>query len=159
MKKKELPGFGISGKTILSATGAAFSKLDPRVEIKNPVMFVVWVGSLLCTIIAGVQWIAGLPPTSFTAQVIAWLWFTLLFANFAEGVAEAQGKARADSLRSMRNAITAHLLGGGGKTKDVKSSELRSGDLVVCETGDLIPGDGEVVEGVASVDESAITGE
>ena len=91
--------------------------------------------------------------------MIAWLWFTLLFANFAEGIAEAQGKARADSLRSMRNAITAHLARGRGKAKDVRSSELRSGDLVVCEAGDLIPGDGEVVEGVASVDESAITGE
>jgi K+-transporting ATPase ATPase B chain len=159
VKKKELPGFGISKKTILAATGAAFAKLDPRVEIKNPVMFIVWAGSLLCTIIAAAQWIGGISPSSFTVQVIAWLWFTLLFANFAEGIAEAQGKARADSLRSMRNAITAHLVNGGGKTKDVKSSELRSGDLVVCETGDLIPGDGEVVEGVASVDESAITGE
>jgi len=159
VKKKELPGFGISKKTILAATGAAFAKLDPRVEIKNPVMFIVWAGSLLCTIVAATQWIGGAHPSSFTVQVIAWLWFTLLFANFAEGIAEAQGKARADSLRSMRNAITAHLVNGGGKTKDVKSSELRSGDLVVCETGDLIPGDGEVVEGVASVDESAITGE
>ena len=159
MKKKELPGFGISKKTILSATLAAFAKLDPRVEVKNPVMFIVWAGSVLCTIVAAGQWIGGLPPSSFAVQVIIWLWFTLLFANFAEGIAEAQGKARADSLRSMRNAILAHLLGGGGNTKDVKSSELRSGDLVVCETGDLIPGDGEVVEGVASVDESAITGE
>ncbi len=159
MKKKALPGYGISRKTLLSAALAAFAKLDPRVEFKNPVMFTVWAGSLLCTIAAAAEWIGGLPPSSFAVQVIAWLWFTLLFANFAEGIAEAQGKARADSLRSMRNAITAHLFNGGEKTKDVKSSELRSGDLVVCETGDLIPGDGEVVEGVASVDESAITGE
>ncbi|MGA2546956.1 MAG: potassium-transporting ATPase subunit KdpB [Rectinemataceae bacterium] len=159
MKKNELPGYGISKKTLLSAAGAAFAKLDPRVEIRNPVMFIVWVGSLLCTIVAAAQWIGGVSPSSFVVQVIAWLWFTLLFANFAEGIAEAQGKARADSLRSMRNAILAHLLSDDGKTRDLRSSELRSGDLVVCETGDLIPGDGEVVEGVASVDESAITGE
>jgi potassium-transporting ATPase ATP-binding subunit len=158
-KKKKLPGYGISRKTLLSAAVAAFAKLDPRVEFKNPVMFIVWAGSLLCTIVAAIQWIGGTLPSSFVVQVIIWLWFTLLFANFAEGIAEAQGKARADSLRSMRNAILAHLLSGGGKTKDVPSSELRSGDLVVCEAGDLIPGDGEVVEGVASVDESAITGE
>ena len=159
MKKSEVPGFGISKKTLLAATGAAFTKLDPRVEIRNPVMFVVWAGSLLCTVIAGAEWIGGSPPSSFTLQVMAWLWFTLVFANFAEGIAEAQGKARADSLRSMRNAITAHLVSGAIRTRDVKSSELRSGDLVVCAAGDLIPGDGEVVEGVASVDESAITGE
>ncbi len=159
MKKDGKPGYGVSRRTILSAAGAAFAKLDPRVEIKNPVMFVVWAGSLLCTIVAAAQWIRGAPPSSFVVQVIAWLWFTLLFANFAEGIAEAQGKARADSLRSMRDAILAHLLSGGGRTEDVASSELRSGDLVVCEAGDLIPGDGEVVEGVASVDESAITGE
>jgi K+-transporting ATPase ATPase B chain len=159
VKKSELPGYGISRKTILSAAAAAFAKLDPRVEIRNPVMFIVWAGSLLCTLVAAGQWIGGLAPSSFTIQVILWLWFTLLFANFAEGIAEAQGKARADSLRSMRNAILARLLSGDGTTKEVRSSELRSGDRVVCEAGDLIPGDGEVVEGVASVDESAITGE
>jgi potassium-transporting ATPase ATP-binding subunit len=159
VKKKESPGYGISRTTVLSALGAAFAKLDPRVEFKNPVMFTVWAGSLLCTVVAAGQWIGGLAPSPFTVQVLLWLWFTLLFANFAEGIAEAQGKARADSLRSMRNAITAHLLGGGGTTRDVRSSELRSGDLVACQTGDLIPADGEVVEGVASVDESAITGE
>jgi len=159
VKKNEVPGYGITGKTILAATVAAFGKLDPRVEAKNPVMFIVWAGSLLCTLLAAVQWARGSAPSSFTVQVLLWLWFTLLFANFAEGVAEAQGKARADSLRSMRNAIGAHLVDAGGKIREVKSSELRSGDLVVCEAGDLIPGDGEVVEGVASVDESAITGE
>jgi potassium-transporting ATPase ATP-binding subunit len=159
MKKAALPGYGISGKTLLSAAAAAFAKLDPRVEMKNPVMFVVWAGSLLCTVIAAVEWIGGPPPASFAVQAILWLWFTLLFANFAEGVAEAQGKARADSLRSMRNSILARRLAPDGRTTEVPSSTLRSGDLVVCEAGDLIPGDGEVVEGVASVDESAITGE
>jgi potassium-transporting ATPase ATP-binding subunit len=157
--KKELPGYGISRKTLLSAAIAAFAKLDPRVEIKNPVMFIVWALSLLCTIVAAAQWIGGALPSSFVVQVILWLWFTLLFANFAEGVAEAQGKARADSLRALRNSILAHLVSGAGKARDLPSSELRTGDLVVCESGDLIPGDGEVVEGIASVDESAITGE
>jgi potassium-transporting ATPase ATP-binding subunit len=159
MDKGRSPGYGISRKTLLSAAGAAFAKLDPRVEIKNPVMFIVWAGALLCTVVAAAQWIGGDAPGPFAIQVIAWLWFTLLFANFAEGVAEAQGKARADSLRSMRNSISAHRVVGGGGTEDVPSSALRAGDLVVCEAGDLIPGDGEVVEGVASVDESAITGE
>jgi K+-transporting ATPase ATPase B chain len=159
VKKPGRPGYGISRKTLLAAAGAAFAKLDPRVEMKNPVMFVVWAGTLLCTIIAAAQWIGGLAPSPFAAQAIAWLWFTLLFANFAEGVAEAQGKARADSLRSMRNAITARLVDGSGLTREVRSSDLRAGDLVACAAGDLIPGDGEVVEGVASVDESAITGE
>ncbi len=156
MKKN---GYGISRKTLLSAAGAALRKLDPRVEIKNPVMFIVWVGTVLCTVFALVGWIGGKGVSPFVAQVLAWLWFTLVFANFAEGIAEAQGKARADSLRSMRDAVIAHLLDGNGKVKDLRSSELRAGDLVACEAGDLIPGDGEVVEGVASVDESAITGE
>jgi K+-transporting ATPase ATPase B chain len=159
VKKSQLPGFGINRATLLKAALAAFAKLDPRVEFKNPVMFIVWVGTLLCTLISAAAWIGGSAPGSFTAQVIAWLWFTLVFANFAEGVAEAQGKARADSLRSMRNAIVARVLGSDGKIAERRSSELRSGDLVVCEAGDLIPGDGEVVEGIASVDESAITGE
>ncbi len=158
-KRGRKPGYGISRKTLFSAAASAFAKLDPRVEIRNPVMFVVWVASVLCTVVAAAQWIGGSPPDSFVSQVIAWLWFTLVFANFAEGIAEAQGKARADSLRSMRNAITAHLLAADGRIKEVRSSELRRGDLVACEAGDLIPGDGEVVEGVASVDESAITGE
>jgi K+-transporting ATPase ATPase B chain len=148
---------------LLSAAGSAFAKLDPRVEAKNPVMFMVWVGTVLCTAMAVAEWAGigpkGPSPSLFQIQVIAWLWFTLLFANFAESIAEVQGKARADSLRAMRNAVTAHRLEGDGSTRDLPSSQLRSGDLVVCLAGDLIPGDGEVVEGVASVDESAITGE
>jgi potassium-transporting ATPase ATP-binding subunit len=154
-----LPGYGISRQTLLTAAGAAFTKLDPRVELKNPVMFIVWCGTALCTLISLIGALGGSLPSGFTLQVIAWLWFTLLFANFAEGIAEAQGKARADSLRSMRNKVIAHLLDKEGRTRDLASAELRAGDLVVCEAGDLIPGDGEVVEGVASVDESAITGE
>jgi len=159
MDRKRLPGYGISRETLAKAALAAFAKLDPRVELRNPVMFIVWCGTVLCTLVAAIAWLGGSAPSGFTAQVIAWLWFTLVFANFAEGVAEAQGKARADSLRSMRNKVLAHVLEKDGSTRELPSAQLRSGDLVVCVAGDLIPGDGEVVEGVASVDESAITGE
>jgi K+-transporting ATPase ATPase B chain len=144
---------------LLAALGAAFRKLDPRVEIRNPVMFMVWLGSLLCTAVAVAEALGGKAPSGFTIQIILWLWFTLVFANFAESVAEVQGKARADSLRKMRKAVAAHRRGPDGAMVDVPSVELRAGDEVVCEAGDLIPGDGEVVEGIASVDESAITGE
>jgi K+-transporting ATPase ATPase B chain len=146
-------------KILLSAARASFAKLDPRVEIRNPVMFVVWSGTVLCTALTAAAWLGGVPPSAFAAQALAWLWFTLIFANFAEGIAEAQGKARADSLRSMRDSISARLLAADGSESRVSSSTLRPGDLVACEAGDLIPADGEVVEGVASVDESAITGE
>jgi potassium-transporting ATPase ATP-binding subunit len=155
--------YGFTRKMLLAAAGMAFRKLDPRVEIRNPVMFVVWIGTALCTVIVAVQLAGGGKygpvPGSFEAQVIAWLWFTLVFANFAESVAEVQGKARADSLRAMRDTVVARRLLADGTTEPAAASKLRSGDLVVCEAGDFIPGDGEVVEGVASVDESAITGE
>jgi K+-transporting ATPase ATPase B chain len=143
------------GKAVL----AAFAKLDPRVEFRNPVMFIVWIGSTLCTILAALAWTSGKPPSSFTVQVIAWLWITLLFANFAESAAEVQGRARTDSLRGMRRTAIAKRLVKNGSVEEVPSGELRTGDLVVCVAGDMIPGDGEVIEGIASVDESAITGE
>ena len=139
----------------------SFRKLDPRHVWKNPVMFVVEVGSVLTTIL----WLrdrvlhpAGAAPGWFTLSVSLWLWFTVVFANFAEAVAEGRGKAQADSLRRMRREIKARKL-VGGREVSVDASALRKGDVVVVEAGQLIPGDGEIVEGIASVDESAITGE
>jgi len=152
---------GFTRAMIVEAIGAAFRKLDPRIEARNPVMFVVWAGTVASTAAALAHVIGGAEGSlvSFEAQVAAWLWTTLLFANFAEAAAEVQGKARADSLRGMRGSIVARKLQPDGLELSAKASELRKGDRVVCEAGDIIPGDGEVVEGVASVDESAITGE
>ncbi len=141
------------------ATGMAFRKLDPRGEIRNPVMFMVWIGSVFISLVFILDAFRGL-YNGFNLQIAIWLWFTVLFANFSESLAEIQGKARADSLRAMRTkTIARRLLNGSGREEKVPSIELRLGDRVVCETGDTIPGDGEVVEGIASVDESAITGE
>ena len=134
------------------AAKASFAKLAPQHVWKNPVMFVVWVGSILTTF-AFVRDHRG-----FTLAVSLWLWFTVVFANFAEAVAEGRGKAQAESLRKMRKQTDARKL-VDGKEETVAASSLRKGDLVLVEAGQLIPGDGEVVEGVASVDESAITGE
>ena len=133
---------------------AAFRKLDPREQWRNPVMFVVFLGSIVTTAITALDF------SSFNFQVTLWLWFTVLFANFAEAVAEGRGKAQADTLRKARTVTAARRLvpGGGGGEEKVSASELRKGDHVVCETGDVIPADGDVVEGIASVDESAITG-
>ncbi|MDC0712064.1 potassium-transporting ATPase subunit KdpB [Stigmatella sp. ncwal1] len=136
-------------------------KLDPRAVARNPVMFVVWAGSLLTTVLLVKEAVVpgeGAPPVWFTVSVTLWLWFTVLFANFAEAVAEGRGKAQAGALRKMRQDATARLW-VNGKEERVPAPSLKKGDTVVCEAGDLIPGDGEVVEGIASVDESAITGE
>jgi K+-transporting ATPase ATPase B chain len=132
----------------------SFKKLNPRDEIKNLVMFVVWVGSIWTTIILFLPHQCNL----FNVQICLWLWFTCLFANFAEAMAEGRGKAHADELRKMRTKTMARKLVNGKETS-VSSSELKIDDRVVCEAGDLVPGDGEVVEGIATVDESAITGE
>jgi potassium-transporting ATPase ATP-binding subunit len=154
---------------LVQATGDSLRKLAPRHVAKNPVMFVVEVGSVLTTAL----WIRDLVadarpgvPLWFTGAVTLWLWFTVLFANFAEAIAEGRGKAQADTLRKMRKETSARRLIDGkangktdGKEETVPASSLRKGDLVVVEAGMLIPGDGEIVEGVASVDESAITGE
>jgi potassium-transporting ATPase ATP-binding subunit len=136
----------------------SFTKLDPRRQLRNPVMFVVEVGSVITTII----FIAGLLRSGsnelFVGQITLWLWFTLVFANFAEALAEGRGKAQAASLRRARTDTIARRL-VGSKEEPVPSSQLRKGDLVVCEGGDIIPSDGTIIEGIASVDESAITGE
>jgi potassium-transporting ATPase ATP-binding subunit len=136
-------------------------KLDPRHQIRNPVMFVVEIGAVIATVGWLIQVFGGPPlgggdePAWFAFSIGFWLWLTVLFANFAEALAEGRGKAQADALRSMRTETVAHLRDGGEKP----ASELRRGDVVVVEAGETIPGDGTVIEGIASVDESAITGE
>ncbi|HTO71510.1 MAG TPA: potassium-transporting ATPase subunit KdpB [Myxococcota bacterium] len=138
----------------------SFKKLSPRLVAKNPVMFVVEVGSVLTTavLIRDLLGAASGVPIWFTANVTVWLWFTVVFANFAEAVAEGRGKAQASSLRRMRRDTSARRL-VNGREEEVSASVLRKGDLVVIEAGQLVPADGEIVEGIASVDESAITGE
>jgi K+-transporting ATPase ATPase B chain len=130
----------------------SFRKLAPRTQWENPVMFTVYVGAILCTVMLFRS------ANLFEIQLVAWLWFTVLFANFAEALAESRGKAQADALRSMRVTTPARRLDGKKETP-VSAGDLRPGDLVVCEAGDAVPSDGEIVEGIASVDESAITGE
>ena len=137
---------------LLPAVGESFRKFDPRVQWKNPVMFVVFLGSIISTVITASHF------TGFLLQLSLWLWFTVLFANFAEALAEGRGKAQAASLRAARTQSFARRLKGSQEEK-IPATELKVEDLVVCETGDVIPGDGEVVEGISSVDESAITGE
>jgi K+-transporting ATPase ATPase B chain len=155
IKKKSL----IDTAILSRAVADSFRKLNPRTMVKNPVMFVVEVGAALTAIqlIWNVAHHAG--QLGFGLQITLWLWFTVLFANFAEAMAEGRGKAQADTLRKARAETQAHRLRGDGATETVPSSTLRSGDIVVVTTGEFIPGDGEVIEGVASVDESAITGE
>jgi K+-transporting ATPase ATPase B chain len=157
---------------IRDAIPASFKKLDPRVQLKNPVMFVVEVGSVITTI-EFVRLLFTSPTASFNRTqltyetifvlaVAVWLWFTVVFANFAEAMAEGRGKAQAETLRRARTTTMAKRLLGrdrSSKFEEVAAPELRKGDLVLVEAGDAIPGDGDVVEGVASVDESAITGE
>ncbi|HTE44782.1 MAG TPA: potassium-transporting ATPase subunit KdpB [Gemmatimonadaceae bacterium] len=140
----------------------SFVKLDPRHMVRNPVMFVVLIGSVLTTASLVRDVVSGRGDIAFTLQIAVWLWFTVLFANFAEAMAEGRGKAQADTLRKSRTQTLAKRVSKPSDRKSTQSSpssELRKGDLVLCEPGDVIPGDGEVVEGVASVDESAITGE
>ena len=146
----------LSAPILQRAALESFVKLDPRVQWKNPVMFVVWVGSVLVT----AQWF--LAPAGFVLAVALWLWFTLVFANFAESVAEGRGKAQAAALRGTRRDVMAKKVARQDKREDytlVTGSSLRKGDLVVVQPGDTVPGDGEVIEGAATVDESAITGE
>ncbi len=143
----------------------SLKKFDPRALWKNPVMFVTALGAVATTVVLFRDLAAG-APTGFTAQITAWLWFTVLFANFAEAVAEGRGKAQADTLRKSRTHTTARRIrslptpGSAPAAEErVSAADLRRDDLVVCEAGDPIPADGDVIEGIASVDESAITGE
>lgn len=145
---------------LVPAIGASFRKLDPRLMVKNPVMFVVEVVALLTTILFARDLATGGSDLAFSFQIILWLWFTVLFANFAEAVAEGRGKAQAESLRRTRTETVAKLLTGtGGEIREVPGTSLKVGDVVLVEAGDVIPSDGEVIEGVASVNEAAITGE
>ncbi len=135
------------------AVGDSFGKLDPRLMARNPVMFVVEIGSVVTTLLAVRD------TDGFAGLVAVWLWFTVLFANFAEAVAEGRGKAQADTLRKTRSETMANVRQPDGTVVQVASTELKIGDLCVVGPGEVIPGDGDVVEGIASVDESAITGE
>jgi K+-transporting ATPase ATPase B chain len=143
------------GDIVRRAVGESFLKLDPRAMMKNPVMFVVEVGSVITTVLL----FTHTGALKFNLQITLWLWFTVLFANFAEAMAEGRGKAQAETLRKAKSETTAHRMTANGKIEDVPSSLLRAGDVVLVAAGQMIPGDGEVTEGVASVDESAITGE
>jgi K+-transporting ATPase ATPase B chain len=141
------------------ATKDSFRKLDPRLVAKNPVIFVVEVGAALTSVFVIKDAIVGAGGMLFGVQIALWLWFTVLFANFAEAMAEARGKAQADALRKTKTDTVARKFLPNGSFEMVPASKLRSSDVVYCEAGDLIPGDGEVIEGIASVDESVITGE
>jgi K+-transporting ATPase ATPase B chain len=141
------------------ATKDSFLKLNPLKLAKNPVMFVVEVGAALVTLFFLRDAIAGRGLLGFKFQISLWLWFTVLFANFAEAMAEARGKAQADALRKTKTDAVAKRFFAGGQIEIVPASQLRVGDVVLAEAGDLIPGDGEVVDGIATVDESVITGE
>ncbi len=139
-------------RQLVAALPEALRKLDPRTQQRNPVMFVVWVGSVLVTVLA------ALDPSVFAILIAVWLWFTVVFANLAEAVAEGRGKAQAESLRRSKRETVARRLGRSGE-EQVAGTALSVGDLVVVEANETIPGDGDVVEGIATVDESAITGE
>ncbi|EHI42530.1 K -transporting ATPase, B subunit [Rhodococcus opacus PD630] len=138
---------------LVTALPGALRKLDPRHLARNPVMFVVFVGSVVTTVMAVTD------PSVFSWAVVAWLWFTVLFANLAESVAEGRGKAQAASLRKVKQDTVAHRITVSGRVESVAGTELTVGDRVVVEAGEVIPGDGDVVDGIATVDESAITGE
>ncbi|MBL9126180.1 MAG: potassium-transporting ATPase subunit KdpB, partial [Verrucomicrobiales bacterium] len=139
---------------VLAAVLAAIRRLDPRSMVSNPVMFVTWVGAALTTL--GVA--TSSAERGFVVQLAVWLWFTVLFGNFAEALAEGRGRAHASALRRTREDTVARRL-LEGREERIPAGELRVGDRVVCEAGDLIPADGEVIEGIATVDEAAITGE
>jgi len=160
--RKQMPVSALfDPKIVVPAIGSAFVKLDPRTLMKNPVMFVLEVVTALTTVILMRDIVTGGANLGFEFQIVLWLWFTVLFANFAEAVAEGRGKAQADALRRTRTETQAKLLIGADRRnfRRVAGTSLKVGDVVVVEAGDTIPSDGEVVEGIASVNEAAITGE
>ena len=161
--RKRMPVTTLLDPTIVvPAIGQAFVKLDPRTLAKNPVMFVLEMVTLLTTVLLVRDLTTGSQTLVFEVQIVVWLWFTVLFANFAEAVAEGRGKAQADTLRKTRTETRAKRILSSDNYElyeGVSAEELEAGDLVVCEAGDIIPGDGEVIEGIASVNEAAITGE
>jgi len=162
LQKRTTGSAMLDPKIVFPAIGSAFVKLDPRSMIRNPVMFVVEVVAALTTIIFLRALFTGGEDLGFTFQIILWLWFTVLFANFAEAIAEGRGKAQAESLKKTRTESQAKLLMGSGSDRTyrlVPGTSLKVGDIVLVEAGDDIPSDGEVIEGVASVNEAAITGE
>jgi K+-transporting ATPase ATPase B chain len=161
MARKRYQSASASPALISRAAADAFRKLDPRTLIKNPVIFVTGVVAALVTLLF-VRDLAGGAPASFTGQIAAWLWFTVLFANFAEAIAEGRGRAQADALRKARTETRAKRLAMPGNREvweGVSAEDLEPGDVVLVEANDIIPGDGEVVEGIASVNEAAVTGE
>src|SRR6266851_5021204 len=144
-------------KIVRGAIWDSLLKLHPRKMMGNPVMFVVEVGSVLTTVLLVRDLMRHQGQFGFNLQITLWLWFTVLFANFAEAMAEGRGKAQADALRKARSETVANRLAGNdGRVEQVASSKLRAGDLVFVSAGEFIPSDGEIIEGVASVDESAI---
>ncbi len=161
--RKQMPVSALfDPKIVVPAIGSAFVKLDPRSLMKNPVMFVLEVVTALTTVILIRDLVSGGENIGFEFQIVLWLWFTVLFANFAEAIAEGRGKAQAAALRRQRTETQAKLLTGPegrGSHKLVPSTSLKVGDVVLVEAGDIIPSDGEVIEGIASVNEAAITGE
>ena len=160
LQKKVTASTMLDPKILGPAITSSFVKLDPRLMIKSPVMFVVEVVAALTSVIFVRDLVTGGANLGFTFQIILWLWFTVLFANFAEAVAEGRGKAQAESLKKTRTESQAKLLTGSDKTfRLVPGTALKVGDVVLVEAGDNIPSDGEVIEGVASVNEAAITGE
>src|SRR5215831_1209513 len=142
-------------KIVRRAIWDAFLKLNPQKMMGNPVMFVVEIGSVITTLLL----LRGGGAFRFNLQITLWLWFTVVFANFAEAMAEGRGKAQADTLRKARSETIANRILASGQVEQVASSKLKAGDFVFVSAGEFIPSDGEIIEGVASVDESAITGE
>jgi potassium-transporting ATPase ATP-binding subunit len=160
--RKRMPAAALTDPTLVwPAVGSAFAKLDPRTIVKNPVMFVVEVVAALATVMFIRAWFGGSDHLGFTFQIVVWLWFTVLFANFAEAMAEGRGKAQAASLRQTREETKAKLIVDekSGLVVPTAAGKLGPGQIVLVEAGDVIPSDGEVIEGVASVNEAAITGE
>ena len=161
--RKRMPASALlDPKIVMPAIGSSFVKLNPRTLIKNPVMFVLEIVTLLTTAILIRDLVTGSGHILFEFQINLWLWFTVLFANFAEAVAEGRGKAQADTLRRQRTETQAKLITDAGDQQNyrlVPSTNLKVGDMVLVEAGDMIPSDGEVTQGMASVNEAAITGE